>query len=302
MPLHPSRVALAVACSHQVTTAIGTYRVDVLAADLPATAWQRVSAGPGARLPLLRLVLHRSATRRRRTRRTPLAADPPQPPDRRTGLLPLLVTQPVALRVLVAAAGRRWKIEESFQTRRPESALTNTNTAAGPPGTAGPPSRASPTPSSPPDLRPPPPLPPGGSGPADRQRTTPPVPHPDHRTHPPTLRPALLVHPPTPPSSQSQDQPLPPTSPHRAIITIPGWSTKWRQRVPLMDPEATTAAGSREIWAAARPRGPGCSAPATRCASPRSNGPSSGHGRKSSRRPHRPQSLGTATFSRSALA
>ncbi|WP_449843715.1 IS701 family transposase [Micromonospora chalcea] len=40
---------LAVACSHQVITGLGGYRVDALAACLPATAWQRVSAGRGAK-------------------------------------------------------------------------------------------------------------------------------------------------------------------------------------------------------------------------------------------------------------
>ena len=35
--------------SHQVTTGIGVYRVDVLAACLPTTAWHRVSAGRGAK-------------------------------------------------------------------------------------------------------------------------------------------------------------------------------------------------------------------------------------------------------------
>ncbi|MGN9779581.1 hypothetical protein ACTMS0_28075 [Micromonospora sp. H33] len=32
-----------------MTTGIGAYRVDLLAAGLPATAWQRMSAGPGAK-------------------------------------------------------------------------------------------------------------------------------------------------------------------------------------------------------------------------------------------------------------
>jgi hypothetical protein len=32
-----------------VTTGIGVYRADVLAAGLPATAWQRVSAGRGTK-------------------------------------------------------------------------------------------------------------------------------------------------------------------------------------------------------------------------------------------------------------
>ena len=45
----------------------------------------------------------------------PLAADPPPPPHRGTGLLPLLRPQPVPLRALVKVAGRRWTIEENFQ-------------------------------------------------------------------------------------------------------------------------------------------------------------------------------------------
>ncbi|MGW3601586.1 IS701 family transposase [Micromonospora sp. NPDC005161] len=40
---------LAVACSHQVITGLGVYSVDVLAAGLPTTAWQRMSAGQGAK-------------------------------------------------------------------------------------------------------------------------------------------------------------------------------------------------------------------------------------------------------------
>jgi hypothetical protein len=40
---------LAVACSHQVITGVGVYRVDALTAGLPATTWQRVSASRGAK-------------------------------------------------------------------------------------------------------------------------------------------------------------------------------------------------------------------------------------------------------------
>jgi hypothetical protein len=39
---------LAVACPHKVSTGLGVYRADRLAAGLPAGAWQRVSAGRGA--------------------------------------------------------------------------------------------------------------------------------------------------------------------------------------------------------------------------------------------------------------
>src|SRR5215203_1486990 len=45
-----------------------------------------------------------------------LAAGPPQPQDRRAGLLPLLHAHPVPLTTLVRVAGWRWTIEERFQT------------------------------------------------------------------------------------------------------------------------------------------------------------------------------------------
>ncbi|WP_172875960.1 IS701 family transposase [Micromonospora inositola] len=110
---------LALACSHQVTTGIGTYRVDVLAAELPATAWQRVSAGRGAKgyryydwsftaLPHADdehgghhwLLIRR---------------------NRRTGELAFYrcwSPEPAALHTLVTVAGHRWKIEESFQAAK----------------------------------------------------------------------------------------------------------------------------------------------------------------------------------------
>ncbi|CAG6391923.1 hypothetical protein SCOCK_140121 [Actinacidiphila cocklensis] len=40
---------LAVACSHQITTRGGKLRVDALAAKLPKRAWQKLSAGVGAK-------------------------------------------------------------------------------------------------------------------------------------------------------------------------------------------------------------------------------------------------------------
>jgi SRSO17 transposase len=40
---------LAVAKSHQVTTAAGALRADALARKLPPRAWQQLSAGPGAK-------------------------------------------------------------------------------------------------------------------------------------------------------------------------------------------------------------------------------------------------------------
>ncbi|MBM7494171.1 SRSO17 transposase [Micromonospora luteifusca] len=110
---------LAVACSHQVITGLGIYRVDALAAGLPATAWQRVSAGRGAKG-------HRyydwSFTA------LPHAADAHGGHhwllirrNRRTGELAFYrcwSPEPVPLRNLVLVAGRRWKIEESFQAAK----------------------------------------------------------------------------------------------------------------------------------------------------------------------------------------
>ena len=44
------RYVLAVACDHHVPAGAGkTLRADTLAARLPARAWQRISAGPGAK-------------------------------------------------------------------------------------------------------------------------------------------------------------------------------------------------------------------------------------------------------------
>ncbi len=110
---------LAVACSHQVRTGLGIYRVDALAASLPASAWQRASAGPGAKG-------HRyydwSFTA------LPHAADSHGGHhwllirrNRRTGELAFYrcwSPEPAPLRTLVGVAGRRWEIEESFQAAK----------------------------------------------------------------------------------------------------------------------------------------------------------------------------------------
>jgi SRSO17 transposase len=100
---------LAIAGNRRLPTPAGPLRADVLAAALPARAWQRLSAGPGGEgAAVLRLGLARAArsgsTRRRRGRyRVLLAADPPLPAHRRAGLLPLLSPHPGA----ADPAGRR---------------------------------------------------------------------------------------------------------------------------------------------------------------------------------------------------
>jgi SRSO17 transposase len=40
---------LAVACDHQITTRAGTFRADALVKKLPKRAWQKLSAGAGAK-------------------------------------------------------------------------------------------------------------------------------------------------------------------------------------------------------------------------------------------------------------
>ena len=105
---------LAVACSHQVTTGLGTNRADVLAARLPTGAWQRHSAGKGAkghrRYDWAWVGIepaspgHRWLLIRRNTKTGELAFYRCYSPRR------------VPLATLVKVAGRRWRIEEAFQT------------------------------------------------------------------------------------------------------------------------------------------------------------------------------------------
>ena len=110
---------LAVARSHQVRTGLGVYRVDTLAAGLPAAAWQRMSAGPGAkgyRYYDWSLVALPHATDSHGGHHWLLIRR-----NRSTGELAFYrcwSPQPAALHMLVTVAGRRWKIEESFQAAK----------------------------------------------------------------------------------------------------------------------------------------------------------------------------------------
>jgi len=96
-------------------------RADVLARKLPPRAWQRLSAGPGAKghrwydwawvsidpgLPGHRHLLIR---RHRRTREL--------------ACYRCYAPRPVSLAVLVRAAGRRWTVEEDFQASKGLAAL-----------------------------------------------------------------------------------------------------------------------------------------------------------------------------------
>ncbi|AHH97591.1 hypothetical protein KALB_4228 [Kutzneria albida DSM 43870] len=110
---------LAVACDHQVRTATGSHRVDAVTARLPKRAWQRLSAGEGAKG-------HRFYD----WAWVGLVDGPDEPAGhrwllvrrhRRTGELGYFrcyAPGRVALAMLVRVAGRRWTVEESFQTAK----------------------------------------------------------------------------------------------------------------------------------------------------------------------------------------
>ncbi len=112
---------LAVAKSHPVTTAAGALRADVLARKLPPRAWQRLSAGPGAK-------------GHRYYRWAWVSIDPGRPGHhwllirrhRRTRELAYYrcySPRHVPLTALVRAAGRRWAVEEDFQASKGLAAL-----------------------------------------------------------------------------------------------------------------------------------------------------------------------------------
>jgi SRSO17 transposase len=116
---HQLGYVMAIAANRRVPTHAGPLRVDALPALLPQHAWQKHSAGVGAHGPRL----YSWAWFRL------LAED-----DTTTGVHHLLIRRndttgelaylrcysptPVPLRILVAVAGQRWRIEESFQAAK----------------------------------------------------------------------------------------------------------------------------------------------------------------------------------------
>lgn len=104
---------LAVACSAQVTTGAGKFRADALAAKVPRRAWQKLSAGAGAKghgfydWAVIDLAEPRPGSHRLLVRR-----------NRTTGELAYyrcFSPAPAPLATLVRVAGSRWRVEETFQ-------------------------------------------------------------------------------------------------------------------------------------------------------------------------------------------
>jgi SRSO17 transposase len=115
---HGLGYVLTVAANRRVPTGAGRIRVDKLAAQLPRNAWQKHSAGLGARglriyswawIELLAEDGDDTAGRHHLLIRR----------NDKTGELAYLrcyCPRPVTLHTLVTVAGQRWKIEECFQT------------------------------------------------------------------------------------------------------------------------------------------------------------------------------------------
>ncbi|MET9771993.1 IS701 family transposase [Streptomyces sp. NPDC006415] len=104
---------LAVACSAEVTTGAGKFRTDALAAKVPKRAWQKLSAGAGAKghrfydWAVIELAEPRPGSHRLLIRRS-----------RTTGELAYyrcFSPTSAPLTALVRVAGSRWRVEETFQ-------------------------------------------------------------------------------------------------------------------------------------------------------------------------------------------
>jgi SRSO17 transposase len=116
---HGLGYVLAIAANRRVPTHAGRLRVDALPALIPTHAWQRHSAGAGAHGPRLyswawfRLLAENdndTGTHHLLIRRNDITGE--------HAYLRCYSPRPVPLRTLVAVAGQRWRIEESFQTAK----------------------------------------------------------------------------------------------------------------------------------------------------------------------------------------
>jgi SRSO17 transposase len=107
---------LAIACSAEVPTAAGKFRADSLVKRLPKRAWQRLSAGAGAKghrfydWAVIDLTDPRPGSSQLLIRR-----------NRTTGELAFyrcFSPGPMPLTTLVRVAGSRWRVEETFQAEK----------------------------------------------------------------------------------------------------------------------------------------------------------------------------------------
>jgi SRSO17 transposase len=115
---------LAVACGHRIHAGTEPERADQLAARLPKRSWQRVSAGRGAKghrfYDWAWITVHDTDSDVRGYRWLLIRR------NRRTGELAFyrcFSPHRVPLATLVRVAGRRWTIEESFQTSKGQTGL-----------------------------------------------------------------------------------------------------------------------------------------------------------------------------------
>jgi SRSO17 transposase len=113
---------LSVACDHRVVVGGATHRADALRKRVPARAWQQVSCGTGAKghrldqWAFLRLDHNGPAPGEQAGQHWLMICR-----NHKTGELAYsrcFTPRPVPLAVLVRVAGRRWRIEEAFQTSK----------------------------------------------------------------------------------------------------------------------------------------------------------------------------------------
>ncbi|CAM5390026.1 hypothetical protein SHIRM173S_06360 [Streptomyces hirsutus] len=216
---------LAVACSHEATTDAGRFRADALAAKVPKRAWQKLSAGAGAKghryydWAVIDLAEPRPGSHQLLIRR-----------NRTTGELAYYrcwSPAPVPLATLVRVAGSRWRVEETFQSGKGLAGLDEHQvrrftswsrwvTLA---------YARSRLPRRRPRRRTRPPSRPGRADPAHLQRDSATVHDARSPAHARCDPPAPLVRLATSPSGPSPSQPLQPTSRESDVkITIYGWS------------------------------------------------------------------------------
>jgi SRSO17 transposase len=116
---------LAVACDHRVDTGLRRVRADVLAAGLPGRAWRRLSAGQGAKgrrcYDWAQVAIIGADTAGVGGWRWLLVRR-----NRKSGELAYYrcyAPSPAPTHTLVRVAGRRWTVEENFQTSKGQTGL-----------------------------------------------------------------------------------------------------------------------------------------------------------------------------------